>query len=68
MYVGRCELQLPTSGTRDPNLRDHLFSFARCPRVETALAAAVLPFDLNLDQSISGCPSCLPLSLRQGVA
>ena len=52
MHAGRCELQLPTSGTRDPNLRDHLFSFVRCPRVETALAAAVLSSVLNLDQSI----------------
>jgi hypothetical protein len=52
MYVGRCELPLPTSGTRDPNLRDHLSSFARCPRVETDLAAAVLSPVLNLDQPI----------------
>ena len=49
MYVERCELQLPTSGTRDPNLRGHLFSFVRCPRVETDLAAAANGFILNLD-------------------
>ena len=52
MYVGRYELSVPTSGTRDRRLRGYLVSFARCPRVETDLAAAVLPFDLNLDQSI----------------
>ena len=52
MYAGPCELNAPTSGTRDPNLRDHLFSFVRCPRVETDLAAAVLSSVLNLDQSI----------------
>ena len=53
MYVGRYELGVPTSGTRDRRLRGYLVSFARCPWVETDLAAAVLPFDLNLDQSIS---------------
>ena len=52
MYVGRYELSVPTSGTRDRRLRGYLVSFARCPRVETDLAAAVLRFDLNLDQSI----------------
>ena len=52
MYVGRYELSVPTSGTRDRRLRGYLVSFARCPRVETDLAAAVLPNDLNLDQSI----------------
>ena len=52
MYAGRCELQLPTSGTRDRRLRGYLVSFARCPRVETDLAAAVLSSVLNLDQSI----------------
>ena len=54
MYVGRYELSVPTSGTRDRRLRGYLVSFARCPRVETDLAAAVSPFDLNLDQSILG--------------
>jgi hypothetical protein len=52
MYVGRCELNVPASGTRDRRLRGYLVSFARCPWVETDLAAAVLPNDLNLDQSI----------------
>ena len=54
MYVGRYRPGVPTSGTRDHRLRGYLVSFARCPRVETDLAAAVLPFDLNLDQSILG--------------
>ena len=54
MYVGRYELSAPTSGTRDRRLRGYLVSFARCPRVETDLAAAVSRFDLNLDQSILG--------------
>ena len=54
MYAGPCELNVPTSGTRDRRLRGYLVSFARCPRVETGLAAAVLPNDLNLDQSILG--------------
>ena len=54
MYVGRYELSVPTSGTRDRRLRGYLVSFARCPRVETDLAAAVLCYDLNLDQSILG--------------
>ena len=54
MYVGRYELSAPTSGTRDRRLRGYLVSFARCPRVETDLAAAVSQFDLNLDQSILG--------------
>ena len=52
MYAGRCELNVPTSGTRDRRLRVYLVRFVRRPRVETDLAAAVLPFDLNLDQSI----------------
>ena len=39
MYVGRYELSVPTSGTRDRRLRGYLVSFARCPRVETDLAA-----------------------------
>ena len=52
MYVGRYELSVPTSGTRDRRLRGYLVSFARCLRVETDLAAAVLPSVLNLDQSI----------------
>ena len=52
MYVGRYELSAPTSGTRDRRLRGYLVSFARCPRVETDLAAAVLCSVLNLDQSI----------------
>ena len=43
---------IPVVLARDPNLRDHLFSFVRCLRVETDLAAAVLQNDLNLDQSI----------------
>ena len=42
MYVRRCELSVPTSGTRDRRLRGYLVSFARCLRVETDLAAAVL--------------------------
>eukprot|EP01046_Picozoa_sp_COSAG06_P112584 COSAG06_NODE_59256_length_274_cov_2.657143_1_plen_50_part_10 len=50
MYAGRCELQLPTSGTRDRRLRGYLVSFARCPLVETDLAAAANGFVLNLDQ------------------
>jgi hypothetical protein len=54
MYVGRCELQLPTSGTREHRLRNYLVSSVRCPRVETDLAAAVLSSVLNLDQSILG--------------
>ena len=41
MYAGPCELNVPTSGTRDRRLRGYLVSFARCPRVETDLAAAV---------------------------
>ena len=52
MYAGPCELNVPASGTRDRRLRGYLVSFARCPRVGTDLAAAVLPNDLNLDQSI----------------
>ena len=52
MYVGRYRPDVPTSDTRDPNPRDHLLSFVRCPRVETALAAAANGFVLNLDQSI----------------
>ena len=40
MYVGRYELSVPTSGTRDRRLRGYLVSFARCPRVETDLGAA----------------------------
>ena len=54
MYFGRYEPSVPTSGTRDSRLRGYLVSFVRCPRVETDLAAAVLPNDLNLDQSILG--------------
>jgi hypothetical protein len=50
MYVGRCELQLPTSGTRD--LRGHLLSFVRCPRLEADLGAAANGFILNLGQSV----------------
>ena len=52
MYVGRYGPSVPTGGTRDRRLRGYLVSFARCPRVETDLAAAVSQFDLNLDQSI----------------
>ena len=52
MYAGPCELNVPTSGTRDRRLRGYLVSFARCPRVETDLAAPFLSFILNLDQSI----------------
>ena len=52
MYVGRYELSVPTSGTRDHRLRGYLVSFVRCPRVETDLAATVLPNYLNLDQPI----------------
>ena len=52
MYAGRYGPSVPTGGTRDRRLRGYLVSFARCPRVETDLAAAVLRFDLNLDQSI----------------
>ena len=52
MYVGRYEPSVPTSGTRDRRLRGYLVSFARCSRVETDLAAAGLPFDLNVDQLI----------------
>ena len=52
MYVGRFELSVPTSGTRDRRLRGYRVSFARCPRVETDLAAAVFHKILNLDQSI----------------
>ena len=44
MYAGPCELNVPTSGTRDRRLRGYLVSFARCPRVETDLAAAVSLF------------------------
>ena len=36
-HPGRCELNVPTSGTRDRRLRGCLVSFARCPRVETDL-------------------------------
>ena len=52
MYVGRYRPGVPASGTRDRRLRGYLVSFARCLRVETDLAAAVLPSVLNLDQSI----------------
>ena len=44
MYAGPCELNVPTSGTRDRRLRGYLVSFARCPRVETDLAAAANRF------------------------
>ena len=54
MYAGPCELNVPTSGTRDRRLRGYLVSFARSPRVETDLAAAVLSSVLNLGQSILG--------------
>ena len=54
MYVGRYRPGVPTSGTKDHRLRDHLVSSARCPRVETDLAAAANGFVLNLDQSILG--------------
>ena len=43
-HAGRCELDVPTSGTRNRRLRGCLVSFARCPRVETDLAAAVSLF------------------------
>ena len=56
MYVGRYGPSVPTGGTRDRRLRGYLVSFARCPRVETDLAAAVSQFDLNLDQSILYVP------------
>ena len=52
MYVGRYRPGVPASGTRDRRLRGYLVSFARCLRVETDLAAAVLLSVLNLDQSI----------------
>ena len=54
MYVGRYRPGVPASGTRDRRLRGYLVSFARCLRVETDLAAAVLLSVLNLDQSILG--------------
>ena len=54
MYVGRYGPSVPTGGTRDRRLRGYLVGFARCPRVETDLAAAVLCSVLNLDQSILG--------------
>ena len=44
--------QLVVLEIRDHRLRGYLVSFARCPRVETDLAAAVLPFDLNLVQCV----------------
>ncbi len=47
MYAGRCELQLPTSGTRDRRLRGYLVSFARCPRVDTDLSAAFFFFSFE---------------------
>ena len=52
MYVGRYRPGVPASGTRDRRLRGYLVSFARCLRVETDLAAAVLLSVLNLDQSM----------------
>ena len=52
MYVGRYRSGVPTSGTRDRRLRGYRVSFARCPRVETDLAAPQTGFVLNLDQSI----------------
>ena len=52
MYVGRYRPGVPASGTRDRRLRGYLVSFARCPRVETDLAATANGFILNLDQSI----------------
>ena len=54
MYFGRYEHSVPTSGTRDRRVRGYRVSYVRCPRVETDLAAAVLPNDLSLDQSILG--------------
>ena len=39
MYARRCELNVLTSGTRGRRLRGYLVSFARCPWVETDLAA-----------------------------
>ena len=54
MYVGRYRPGVPASGTRDRRLRGYLVSSARCPRVETDLAAAANGFVLNLDQSILG--------------
>ena len=54
MYVGRYRPGVPASGTRDRRLRGYLVSSARCPRVETDLAAAVLSSVLNLGQSIVG--------------
>ena len=44
MYVGRYRPGVPASGTRDRRLRGYLVSFARCPRVETDLAAAANRF------------------------
>ena len=44
MYVGRYRPGVPASGTRDRRLRGYLVSFARCPQVETDLAAAVSLF------------------------
>ena len=52
MHVGRYRPGVPASGTRDRRLRGYLVSFARCLRVETDLAAAVLLPVLNLDHSI----------------
>ena len=54
MYVERYRPGVPASGTRDRRLRGYLVSFARCPRVETDLAATANGFVLNLDQSILG--------------
>ena len=46
-------------------LRGHLVSSARCPRVETDLAAAVLSSILNLDQSILYIFPCQSIRLTQ---
>ena len=65
MYVGRYRPGVPASGTRDRRLRGYLVSFARCLRVETDLAAAVLPSVLNLDHSIFYIFPCQSIRLTQ---
>jgi hypothetical protein len=57
MYVGRYRSSVPASGTRDHRLRDHLFSFVCCPRVETGLAAAANRCRFEFRSTDRGC-SC----------
>ena len=57
MYVGRYRSSVPASGTRDHRLRDHLFSFVCCPRVETGLAAAANRFRFEFRSTDRSC-SC----------